>query len=70
MMNENRNLFSLHGMTGFLIATVLLVVVVLSLAYLAYLAQVANATNYYDIKDKELIKMNSVDNAKHIVDVK
>ena len=69
-MNENRSLFSIHGMTGFLIATIVLVVVVLSLAYLAYLAQVENATNFYTIENPELIKMNSVDNAKHVVDVK
>lgn len=69
-MNENRSLFSIHGMTGFLIATVVLVVVVLSLAYLAYGAQVENATNFYKIENPELIKMNSVENAKHVVDVK
>jgi len=47
MVNENRSLFSIHGITGFLIATVVLVVVVLSLAYAAYLSQVENATNFY-----------------------
>jgi hypothetical protein len=69
-MNENRGLFGLHGMTGFLIATVVLVVVVLMWAYAAYHMQVANATNYYELKNPELIKMNSVENAKHFVDVK
>lgn len=70
MINENRSLFSIHGMTGFLIATVVLVVVVLSLAYLAYQTQVANATNYYDVKNMSSVKMIGSDRADHIVDVK
>ena len=70
MKEKDRGLFTLHGMTGFLIATIVLVVVVLTLAYAAYLSQVENATNFYDIKNPELIKMNSVENAKHVVDVK
>jgi hypothetical protein len=32
--------------------------------------QNAQASNYYDIKDESSIQMNSVDNAKHLVDVK
>ncbi|MBL4730518.1 MAG: DUF4006 family protein [Sulfurimonas sp.] len=70
MVNEHRSLFGLHGMSGFLVATILLVVVVLSLAYFAYEAQARNATNYYDIENPELIKMRSIDNAKHFIDVK
>ena len=70
MINENRSLFSIHGMTGFLIATVVLVVVVLSLAYIAYETQVANATNYYDVKDMSSVKMIGSKRADHIVDVK
>ena len=70
MINENRSLFSIHGMTGFLIATIVLVVVVLSLAYIAYETQVANATNYYDVKDMSSVKMIGSKRADHIVDVK
>lgn len=70
MINEKRSLFSIHGMTGFLIATVVLVVVVLSLAYMAYVTQVANATNYYDVKNMSSVKMIGSSRADHIVDVK
>ena len=70
MINENRSLFSIHGMTGFLIATVVLVVVVLSLAYLAYQTQVANATNFYEVKDMSSVKMIGSKRSDHIVDVK
>lgn len=69
-MNENRGLFTLDGITGFLIATVVLVVVVLAWAYAAYDMQVKNATNFYKIENPEEIKMVSKDNAKHFVDVK
>jgi succinate dehydrogenase/fumarate reductase cytochrome b subunit len=69
-LNEKRSLFSIHGMTGFLIATIVLVVVVLSLAYLAYETQVANATNYYDVKDMNSVKKMGSDRADHIIDVK
>lgn len=69
-VNENRGLFTLDGMAGFLLATVILVVVVLSWAYAAYDMQVKNATNFYKIENPEAIKMISKDNAKHFVDVK
>ena len=70
MVNENRSLFSIHGMTGFLIATVVLVVVVLSLAYAAYLSQVENATNYYKVERLNEVKMIGSKRADHIIDVK
>ena len=70
MVNENRSLFSIHGMTGFLIATVVLVVVVLALAYAAYLSQVENATNFYKVERMNEIKMIGSDRADHIIDVK
>ena len=70
MVNEKRSLFSIHGMTGFLIATVVLVVVVLSLAYAAYLAQVENATNYYKVERLNEVKMIGSKRADHIIDVK
>jgi len=69
-MNDNRSIFSLDGITGMLIATVLLLVILVGLSVWAVNVQNASATNFYDIKDEHLIQMKSVDNAKHLVDVK
>ena len=69
-MNENRSVFALDGVTGMLIATVLLLSILAVLTVLGLGVQQANASNYYDIKDETSIKMNSVDNVKHFVDVK
>jgi hypothetical protein len=69
-MNENRSVFALDGVTGMLIATVLLLTILAVLTVLGIGVQNANATNFYDIKDEKSIKMISVDNAKHLVDVK
>ena len=69
-MNENRSVFALDGVTGMLIATVLLLSILAFLTIQALGVQNANASNYYDIKDESSIRMNSVDNAKHIIDVK
>ncbi len=70
MVNENRSLFSIHGMTGFLIATLVLVAVVLTLAYAAYVSQVENATNYYKVERLNEVKMIGSTRADHIIDVK
>lgn len=69
-MNENRSVFALDGVTGMLIATVLLLGILVVLTISAIGVQDREATNFYDIKDEHLIRMNSVDNVKHIVDVK
>ncbi len=69
-MNENRSVFALDGVTGMLIATVLLLSILAVLTVLGIGAQQANAENFYDIKDEQSIKMFSVDNSKHLVDVK
>jgi len=69
-MNENRSVFALSGVTGMLIATALLLSILVGLTIGALSSQQANAANYYDIKDETSIKMNSVDNIKHLVDVK
>ncbi len=69
-MNENRSIFALDGITGMLIATVLLLSILAVLTVLGIGTQQANANNYYDIKDEQSIRMNSVENAKHLVDVK
>ena len=69
-MNENRSVFALDGITGMLIATVLLLTILAGLTVLGLGVQNANAANYYDIKDAQSIKMFSTENAKHVVDVK
>ena len=69
-MNENRSVFALDGVTGMLIATVLLLSILAVLTVMGLGVQNANAANYYDIKDEKSIKMFSTTNAQHIVDVK
>ncbi len=69
-MNENRGIFVLDGITGMLIATTLLLSILAGLTYWGFAVQKANATNYYEIVDASSIKMNSVDNTSHKVDVK
>ncbi|MFT5835412.1 MAG: hypothetical protein ACI9RG_000301 [Sulfurimonas sp.] len=69
-MNENRSVFALDGITGMLIATVLLLLILAGLTVWGLNVQNTSATNYYDVKDEKSIKMFSTDNAKHIVDVK
>jgi hypothetical protein len=69
-MNENRSVFALDGVTGMLIATVLLLSILVVLTILGLGVQQNNASNYYDIKDETSIKMISTENAKHLVDVK
>ena len=69
-MNENRSIFALDGITGMLIATVLLLSILVVLTIGALSVQQSEASNFYDIKDETSIKMNSVENAKHLVDVK
>ncbi|OPX27220.1 MAG: hypothetical protein B1H07_02285 [Campylobacteraceae bacterium 4484_166] len=50
-MNENeRGIFSLmHGISGMLVATVLLLSILAVLTYLSITTQVANATNTYEV---------------------
>ncbi|MFK5938825.1 MAG: DUF4006 family protein [Sulfurimonas sp.] len=69
-MNENRNVFGLDGAGGFLVAVLLLLGALAFLTWQATVVQGANASNFYEIQDEKSIKMISVDNAKHIVDVK
>lgn len=69
-MNENRSLFALDGITGMLIATLLLLGILAGLTVWGFAVQKDNGDNYYKIVDVTSIKMNSVDNAKHMVDVK
>jgi len=69
-MNENRSVFALSGVTGMLIATVLLLTILAFLTAWGLQVQSTNATNYYDVVNEKSIKMFSTENAKHIVDVK
>lgn len=59
-------LFSLmHGITGMLIATVLLLSILAVLTIFGIGAQQANAENYYEInQDLHALKMNSPENHK------
>jgi len=69
-MNENRSVFALDGVTGMLIATVLLLSILVFLTINALSVQHANAENFYKVQNEKSIEMFSTDNAKHIVDVK
>jgi len=69
-MNENRSIFSIDGILGILIATVLLLSILVFLTILGISAQQANADNFYKLESPMEIKMISADNAKHVVDAK
>jgi len=64
-MNENeRGIFGLiHGISGMLVATVLLLTILGVLTYFAVITQQANAENFYEVnQDLHSLKMNSPDN--------
>jgi len=63
---ENRSIFALHGITGMIIATILLLVVEGTLVFLAIGTQQDVAQDYYYIDDAKLVKMFSADNANHV----
>ena len=67
---ENRSIFSLDGITGMLIAVVLLLSITGVLTYLSIATQKANASNFYKIENEKEIQMFSTESAKHVVDVK
>ena len=69
-MNNNRSIFSLDGITGMLVATVLLLVILAGLTVWAINVQNTSAVNFYDIKDETSIKMIGSKQADHIIDVK
>jgi hypothetical protein len=60
-MNENeRGIMALNGLTGGIIATVLLLSILAGLTYFSIITQAANATNYYTInQDLHAIKSGS-----------
>lgn len=65
MENTNRHIFALNGITGMLIATVLLISILVGLTWWGILAQQSVAQNPYTIENPADIKMISKDNAKH-----
>jgi hypothetical protein len=69
-MNENRSVFALDGITGMLVATVLLLSILAGLTVWGLNVQNANMTKFYEIENPEQIQMISTENAKHRVVVK
>ena len=70
-MNENRSIFALDGITGMLIATVLLLSILAGLTVWSLGVQKGNAENFYKIVDEQSIQMRSTDSAtKHMIDAK
>jgi len=65
-MNENRSIFALDGITGMLIATVLLLSILAVLTVLGIGAQQNSADKFYHIENEQAIRMNSVDNVNHL----
>ncbi|MGD9970823.1 MAG: DUF4006 family protein [Sulfuricurvum sp.] len=66
---ENRSVFALDGITGMLIATVLLLSILAFLTVLGLGAQQNNAAKFYKVENEKEIKMISTDNASHRVSV-
>ena len=66
---KNRSLFALNGITGMLLAVVLLLAIEGTLVFTGLSIQQDNAANFYDIKRSELQK-NSAANAQLKFDVK
>ena len=54
-MNENRSVFALDGVTGMLIATVLLLTILAGLTVMGLGVQQANAENFYKVKNEKSI---------------
>jgi len=74
-MNENRSVFALDGITGMLIATVLLLSILAFLTVWGLGVQNANMANFYEIKNETQIGSgimgeNVSKASDHIVDVK
>jgi hypothetical protein len=65
MNDSERGVFALNGITGYLIAVVLLLSILGTLTFFAISTQKANAQNYYTInQDLDGLKFNSPDNYK------
>lgn len=62
---EKRSLFALHGITGMIIATILLLAVEGTLVFLAVGVEQNSAQEYYYIDDPKGIEMFSTENVSH-----
>ncbi len=67
MENTNRSVFGLNGVTGMLIATVLLLSILGVLTVWGISAQREVANKPYKVVDASAIKMRDKANSKHIV---
>ena len=67
---EKRSIFALDGITGMLIATVLLLSILAFLTVVGLGAQQSNAESFYKIDNEKAIQMISTENANHWVDEK
>lgn len=67
MENTNRHIFSIHGITGMLIATVLLISILVVLTYLGIVTQQSVADKPYKLPNPTEIKMIDKNNAQHKV---
>ncbi|MDD2828025.1 MAG: DUF4006 family protein [Sulfuricurvum sp.] len=67
---EGRSIFSIHGITGMLIATVLLLSILAGLTVWGLGVQQANSGKFYTVEKEKEIKMFSTENAAHRVEVK
>ncbi|AQW85625.1 putative protein (DUF4006 domain) [Campylobacter pinnipediorum subsp. caledonicus] len=67
MQNENRSIFALNGVTGMLIATVLLLSILGVLTYFAIIIQQDVSTKPYKIENASGLKAKSVENKKHFM---
>ncbi|MEJ2468215.1 MAG: DUF4006 family protein [Campylobacterales bacterium] len=70
MENTNRGVFAFDGLTGGLIATVLLLAILVVLTIWGIQAQQANAENFYKIQDEKSIQMRDKGAAAQWVNVK
>ncbi len=66
MENTNRNVFGIHGITGMLIATVLLLSILAGLTMWGINVQQVAADNPYEITNPQAIKMIDSENSKLI----
>ena len=63
MENTNRSVFGIHGVTGMLIATVLLLSILGALTFFGLKAQQAVADKPYKITDPQALQMKDAANA-------
>lgn len=71
MENTSRHVFGLNGITGMLIATVLLLTILAGLTYLGILAQQSVAEQPYSYTNAEQVKQSSsIEVAKETMKIK